>query len=69
MGDSNFCFICGQPWTRHSWERCDEIAEQTELEDDQEDDDEDQDEEEDEWSQFSSRLDDGFRMLSGFDEE
>jgi hypothetical protein len=69
MRDSNFCSICGQPWTRHSWERCDEIAEQGELEPEEKDDDEDEEEEPDAWSAFSSRLDDGFRMLSGFDED
>lgn len=65
MGESNFCSICGQRWSRHSSERCDEIAEQLENEADF---DEDVDGEEILGAEFGSRLDDGFRMMSDFDD-
>ena len=61
MAESNFCSICGQRWTRHSSDRCDEIAQQFENNDELE---EEIEGEEIRWSQFGDRLDDGFRMMS-----
>ena len=66
MSDSNFCSICGQRWNNHSGERCDEIAAQIENESDA---DEELEQAEHDGPEFGARLDDGFRMMSGFDDD
>jgi len=63
MSESNFCTICGQRWNCHSWERCDEIARRLESEAEPDDDPEDVD-----LTEFGDRLQDGFEMLSDFDD-
>jgi hypothetical protein len=63
MSESNFCTICGQRWDCHSWERCNEIAEQLENEGDA-----DEGPEHVDPTEFGDRLQDGFQMMSDFDD-